>query len=157
MNGKYLFSILLILVFAIPFAVPTEGEEVERGFPPQAILIAAYMGNAELVHDILVSGADKNVRDSLGHTALHLAMYHQNNLAVIKLLLDYGFDPNAIATRNGHTPLHTAVTADNETAVRFLLQNGANKNIKCLDGYTPLDMARSGDKQRLASLLFFGR
>ena len=134
-------------------AVQAEEDGKPITFPPQAILIASYRGDDELVREILAAGADKDTRDSTGATALHIAML-QSNPIVIKLLLDYGFDPNAVAARNGNTPLHNAVAANNEAAVRLLLQYGANKNIKNLDGLTPLDKARKEEKQRLVLLLY---
>ena len=71
---------------------------------------------------------------------------------VVKLLLDYGFDPNAV-TKNGYTPLHFAVAANNIDAARLLLQYGADKRIKCLEGFTPLDKARQSDNKPFVTLL----
>ena len=155
MIRKQLLAILLIIVFAVPIYA-NEEEETERSLLAELILVAAYTGNEQLLREILVSGVDRDVRDPLGHTALHLAMY-QNNLTVVRLLLDHGFDLNARGARSGHTPLHIAVTADNEAAARLLVQYGANRNIKGTDGLTALDIARRGGKQRLASLLVNGR
>ena len=144
---------LLALFFFSASVVVEAGDEDGVSYPPQAVLIASYRGDDKLLREILASGADKDTRDSTGATALHIAML-QSNPVVIKLLLDSGFDPNAIAERNGFTPLHNAVAANNEAAVRLLLQYGANKNIKNLDGQTPLDKARKEEKQRLVLLLY---
>ena len=150
---KRFFLILLVFLMAVPFAFSTESEEVEQVFPPQAILIAAYRGDVRLVREILTTGPDKDVRNAFGDTALHVAVF-QNNLSVVKLLLDHGFDPNATTFRNGYTPLHNAVAADNVEAARLLLQYKADKNIRCLAGLTPFEKARKEGKRPLVLLLY---
>ena len=145
--------ISLVFVLAVPFAVSVESEEAEKTFPPQAILVAAYRGDAELVREILATRPDKDVRDGFGDTALHVAIF-QKNLLVVKLLLDYGFDPNAKTIRNGYTPLHNAVAANNVEAARLLLQYKADKGIKSLDGLTPFEKARKEEKRALVLLLY---
>ena len=151
MNDKGFFFFLLI--FVVLLTVPGYTQEAENSVPPLAIFAASYRGDVEMVRYILACGADKNDRDSFGDTALHVAVF-QSNSGVVKLLLDYGFDPNAKVIKNGYTPLHNAVSANNVEAARLLLQYGANKNIKGLDGLTPLDKARKEEKQALVRLLY---
>ena len=153
MKKKIFSPAFLGLVFIFSIASPAGAQEADITFPPQAIINASYRGDEETVREILALGTDKNVRDAFGDTALHVAIYQQN-LTIVKLLLDYGFDPNARATRNGNTPLHNAVIANNIGAARLLLQYGANKNIKALDGQTPLDRARKDEKRELIMLLY---
>lgn len=139
--------------FLVSYVFPESNQEFELIFPPNAILNASYRGDIKTIHQILSVNPDKDVRDSLGSTALHVAMF-QPNIEVVRLLLDYGFDPNAIADKTGYTPLHNAVMANNLAAARLLLQYGANKRIKCLNGRTPLDLARQGQNGPMASLLW---
>jgi ankyrin repeat protein len=146
------FITLLGLFFAVAFAFPQEEQERRKAFHPQAIINASYRGDLRIVQEILDAGVDKDVRDALGATALHEAMF-QPNVMVVKLLLDNGFDPNAVTTRNGYTPLHIAVAANNVAAAKLLLQYGADKRIRCFQGLTPLDKARQSDKGALISLL----
>jgi len=153
MIKKRFLLILLVFPFVVPFVVPTESEEVEQIFPPQAIIVAAYQGDLELVREILITGPDKDARNAFGDTALHVAIFQKNHL-LVKLLLDHGFDPNARTFRNGYTPLHNAVSADNVDAARLLLQYNADKTIKGLDGLTPLDKARKEGKRALVLLLY---
>ena len=148
---RFLF-LLLVFASVVPFAVPQSGGEDGKAFPPQAIIAASYRGDVEMVREILAAGPDKDTRNAFGDTALHVAMY-QTNLLVVRLLLDYGFDPDAKTARTGYTPLHNAVTANNVEAARLLLQYGANKNIRGLDRLTPLDKARKEEKPALISLL----
>ena len=150
MLGVKFPAVLLAFVFIASFAV---AQENEGGFPPQAIIIASYRGDDAMVRELLAAGVDKDVRDALGATALHAAMF-QPNLRVVKLLLDNGFDPNVRATKNGNTPLHFAVASNNLGAARLLLQYYANKNIRNLDGLTPLDKARREEKDEMIKLLY---
>jgi len=153
MELKGRFLALLGLVFVVSAVVPAKAQDSGNTYPPHAILNASYCGDEETVRDILACGTDKDVRDSFGDTALHVAIY-QKNLMIIKLLLDYGFDPNAKTTKNGNTPLHNAVAANNTGAARLLIQYGANKNIRALDGLTPLDKARKDEKRDLIMILY---
>ena len=149
-------QLLLLLGLFISISVTAVSDENLAPpilYPPYAILNASYMGDEELVRDILASGIDKNLRDNFGDTALHVAIF-QKNIMIIKLLLDYGFDPNAIVISNGNTPLHNAVASNNIAAARLLIQYGANKNIRAKNGQTPLEKARKEEKQDMVRLLY---
>jgi ankyrin repeat protein len=115
-------------------------------YPPTAIINAAYKGDVEMVKKILATRPDPSVRDACGGTALHDAIF-QDNLEVIKLLLDYGFDINATVPSNGYTPLHYCVWAGNLPALKLLLAYQADKSIKAKDGLTPLEKATKDGKR----------
>jgi len=138
---------------AVPCVFPDNDKETEKIFPPQAILNAAYRGDLQAMREILAEEPDRDVRDAFGATALHIAIY-QPDIAAVRLLLENGFDPNARATRNGNTPLHNAVAANNPDAARLLLQYHANKNIRNFDGLTPYEMAVKEDKRPLVLVLY---
>jgi ankyrin repeat protein len=64
------------------------------------------------------------------------------NLAAISNLLDIGTNPNAIAIdRTGRTPLHVAAQSGNAGVVLYLLEAGANVNVRDALGMTPLHYA----------------
>ena len=151
MIGKRTLLAIVGLLFASFFVVSQDGPDVAV-YPPQAIIIASYRGDDLMVSQILSTNVDKDARDALGATALHAAMY-QPNLKVVKLLLDYGFDPNARDTAHGYTPLHLAVIANNPAAAQLLMQYKADTGIKGLDGLTPLAKAREGEKKAMVSVL----
>jgi len=140
---------LLLIFFS---AIPGETQEFEHNFPPHAIIIASYRGDDALLRDLLDAGVDMYVKDALGATALHLAMF-QSNLVVVKMLLDQGFDPNIRDIKHGYTPLHNAVVANNPGAARLLVAYGASKYARDLNGHTPLDKARKDEKGAMVSLL----
>lgn len=105
-----------------------------------------------MVKKILATNPDPDVRNGFGATALHEAIW-QSNLKVIELLLDYGFDVNAVVASNGYTPLHYAVWLNKPEAVRLLVQYKADKNIKDKQGLTPLEKARKEGKRDLILVL----
>ena len=152
MKVKKYSLILLSCIFGTLITLPLKAQEQKPVYPPQAILVASYCGDYEMVCELIAAGADRDTRDALGATALHAAMY-QSNLLVIKTLLDNGFDPNARETKHGYTPLHVAVVANNPEAARLLIQYKADDTIKCLDGLTPLAKARQEEKRALVSIL----
>lgn len=59
----------------------------------------------------------------------------------LETALASGADVNARERDNRYTPLHTAAMADNDQAVKFLLQHGADPDIVDEDGRTALMMA----------------
>ena len=64
----------------------------------------------------------KNDKDQRGRTALHIACTREANaetLALVRLLLEYHADPNAVC--NGQTPLSLAIALANEPVVDLLL------------------------------------
>ena len=124
----------------------------DKKYSPTAIHEAAYNGKIDLVRDILKTNPDRDARSSFGGTALHDSMF-QKNLEIVKLLIDAGYDVNAIGPANGYTPLHDAVWANNLGAAKLLLQHGADKTIKGKDGLTPLDKAKKENKAELVKLL----
>lgn len=62
-----------------------------------------------------------------------------------KVLLDANADLVSCQDRYGKAPLHCAVEAENEELVQLLLQYGADINIRCHDGMTPLMMCCTAD------------
>lgn len=74
-----------------------------------ALLRAAASGDADLVAVALRSGADIEVRDDLGRTALLLATTH-DHVDVAKVLVAMGADPDALDDRHDTPWLVTGVT-----------------------------------------------
>jgi ankyrin repeat protein len=142
----------VVILFLLTIPAHAQGDESNtetlpaEAYPPHAIINAAYKGDVETVKKILAARPDPDVRDAFGGTALHNAIL-QDNLEVIKLLLDYGFDINATVPSNGYTPLHYCVWANNVPALKLLLAYQADKTIKAKDGLTPLEKAVKDGKR----------
>ncbi|MCL2831928.1 MAG: ankyrin repeat domain-containing protein [Treponema sp.] len=156
---RFLVIINILLLFPVNFIFSQDNQTPDT-YPPKAILNAAYIGDVDLLQKILATNPDRDVRDSLGGTALHVAVL-QNNLDIIKILIENGFDVNATVPVTGYqmvrgyTPLHYCVWTNNVDAARLLLQYKADKNIKALDGMTPVEKATKEGKRDL--LLLFAK
>lgn len=113
---------------------------------------AAHKGDISRVRELLKAPVDVDARDSFGGTALHAAMF-QNNMDIVKLLLEHGFNPDAQGTSNGYTPLHDAVWAENLEAAKLLIRYGARLDIAAKDGLTPVQKAQDEGKKDMYVLL----
>jgi ankyrin repeat protein len=148
---------LIILFCEICFlsGIPIFAQESEEPqYPPNAIINAAFRGDVEMIRLILMTDHDKDYRDALGGTALHVAIF-SNNLEVIRLLLDNGFDVNAISAYYGFTPLHYCVWVNNSAAARILILYNADRTIRDNNGQTPMEKATKEGKREM--LLLFAR
>ncbi|ELA6610320.1 ankyrin repeat domain-containing protein [Vibrio alginolyticus] len=121
-------------------------------FCADTIHLAAYHGNEAQVIELLKLDPDPDDRDSYGGTALHAAMF-QDNVRIVELLIDAGFDVNAVGPRNGYTPLHDAVWGNNLPALKLLVAHGGDVTIKGHDGNTPLEKARAEGKDAIVAYL----
>ena len=78
---------------------------------------------------------------------------------LLKLLLDFGADPNFAPTHviDGpflQTPLHIAVESRDLTIVRLLVEGGADRSAKNSNGHPPADLARqSRDETKSAEFV----
>jgi ankyrin repeat protein len=91
---------------------------------------------------LLDSGADVNLEDAKGYTALmHAAV--NGELSALKFLLDNGVDVDQ-RNANGLTALMRASSRGEMESVRFLLSNGADVNTLNKFGYTALYRACIG-------------
>jgi ankyrin repeat protein len=110
------------------------------------LMYAALYANADSVRLLLEKGADVNVRNDAGATALHWAV---DDLDKTRLLLDHGADVNA-RSEDRVTPVVVAVTRyGSGSVVKLLLDRGAK-----LDGQPVLAAAAAaGDESVMRMLL----
>ena len=94
------------------------------------------------------AGADLNIKDYEGETALHrcAANYHTE---IARMLIDAGADVN-IQRNDGWTALHRCAYFNLPEISRMLLDAGADKTIPNNDGKLPYELA---DNQELKELL----
>lgn len=87
------------------------------------------MDNYDELKTSLENGADLNIQDCIGQTLLEAAC-QELSLKCVKLLLDFGIDPNR-RSAYGYTPLHTKCKYHSQ----FLMNDEGvkiNKNIECI-------------------------
>ena len=113
------------------------------------LMYAALYGNAHAVELLLLKGADPNVRNDAGATALLWAV---DDTEAARLLLEHGADPN-IRSADGLTPLVLAAAHYGSTDIlKLLLDHGAK-----LQGQAVLaKAAAAGDEAAIRLLLARG-
>jgi ankyrin repeat protein len=120
----------------------------ENGWTP--IMYAALYGDADAVRLLLAQGANPNVQNDAGGTAL---MYAVEDAGKIRLLLESGADANA-RSGEGRTALMIAVGRNGSNAVvKLLLDSGANPSAQMPDGRGPLALAAAARDASLLNLL----
>jgi uncharacterized protein len=128
------------------------------------LVYAIYHSPLSFIRTLLEVGADPNMHDNDGFPPLIAALScsnahpgapgRQDVSEVMQLLLSFGSDPDQRGI-NDYTPLHMAVAERNLAAIKLLLENGANANLRTrIDDYdTPEEMARGAGLSEIAALL----
>jgi ankyrin repeat protein len=118
-----------------------------------ALHYAALNGDAELAQMLLFAGANVGAKTRIGgYTALHLAA-QVGNANVMAPLVASGAQVAAL-TATGATPLMFAAHSGNVDAVRILVENGAEPNVKeTANGQTALMFAAASDRVDVVKLL----
>ncbi len=133
------------LVRENPTAVNRKGA---TGWTP--LMYAALYGDAEAVRLLLAKGAEVNLRNEGGGTAL---MYAVDDPGKTRLLLEHGADPN-VSSGEGRTALLIAAgRTGSSPVVKLLLEHGANPAARLADGRTAVSLAVGASDGALLRLL----
>jgi ankyrin repeat protein len=117
------------------------------------LIMAAYKGYAEIVKLLLEAGADVTVVDpGMKATALHAAAY-AGHAEAARLLIEHRIDIDKQGPFNGYTALHDAIWQNNVETAEVLINAGANLSLKSNAGETPLELARSHNRQKIVALI----
>lgn len=144
-------------VSAIRFLL-TNGESLTSLGDNHGLNGAAFHGHWRLCQFLIESGADVNrPQPDTGETPLHAAVCKANRpgyTLVLKVLLGNGANPNCVtkagvetsafmrdARTRGETPLHRAAAFGTEEAIQLLLDAGAMRGAKDMNGDSPLSWA----------------
>lgn len=129
-------------VATIEYLVRDQGLDVNAGsyttYTP--LHCAAQRGHISAINTLIAHGAQKNKENSYGISALHLASIGGHTQAVLSLIKDHGFDPNA-KDRRKNTSLHYAAEFASKETVKALLENGARRSHFDDEGFTALHRA----------------
>lgn len=126
----------------------------ENGWPSLVYVCRGDRGgNPQTVQDLLDQGADVNITNYKGQTALHCAA-KAGFVEPVRILLARGADVNA-QDRDGDTPLHTACRSSIKNhkhlqqVVDLLIAGGANLQIKNNQSRMPKQVLRRSSKLTL--------
>ncbi len=116
------------------------------GVNPLMVKVHEYLqsrgsGSPALVQRLLELKADPNVKNKEGLSLLHITVMgiiwqDSSQPDLLRMLLNHGADVNAIDPERA-TPLHRA---DTEEEVKILLEAGANRDLKNIEGKTTLQI-----------------
>jgi ankyrin repeat protein len=111
-----------------------------------------FANNEQVIAYLVAQGADINVENNKGLTALQDALY-KSQFTIANLLLAYGADPN-IQNEFGDTALHSALIkkAPRET-IAMIVNKITNLEVTNADGNTPLALAILGYDRATIELL----
>ena len=105
------------------------------------LILASYLGNAEIVKALLENGANIKAKDGIdGSMPIHMASANGNNNVIKILLLEDNSIVNDVDNR-GNTPLHWAAMKDKPDTIKLLIENGADIEAKDTDDWTALHYA----------------
>lgn len=104
------------------------------------LIFSAYQNNIDMTRLLLEEGADPDMEDEEGSTALRWAA-RCGNTEIASLLLEKGADPNLADKNDRMTALHYAVFERNSETVAALLKAGADPTLENIHGESPLRYA----------------
>jgi ankyrin repeat protein len=136
----------------------TQGESLDSLGADRGLHGAAFHGHGRLVQFLVEKGADVNFpHPGTGETPLHAALCKANRPItdrIVRTLLAAGADPRrktipSVPTEafmrdcrtKGETPLHRAAAFASEASIQQLLEAGASREDKDMNGETPLSWA----------------
>jgi len=147
--------------------------ELANAVEDQGLMQIAANNNSVAISKLLLNlGANPDVQDSAGRTALHTAA-SRHNLPLVTLLVTDGANAG-IADKNGETPLHEAartsqpgtmdlgvdnklieVQLDNVAVAKALIRGGVNPDDRNQQGQTALHLAAAQGPPEFAKYLLW--
>jgi|GEM_PF-6743213 len=113
------------------------------------ILASSFENRKEIAYDLIQSGADVNLQDVNGFTALMHAVSLEN-IQSVRQLLQAGANPN-IQDNQGHTVLMKSAFLRNRPITLLLIEAKAHLNIQDAEGDTALMCAILSKNKQIAS------
>ncbi|CAB0033404.1 unnamed protein product [Trichogramma brassicae] len=104
---------------------------------------ALFRGKMNMVESLLKRGADLNLANPKGSTALHIVSNRESNddsaETLLRMIDDFQLTvPADVLNQWGRTPLHLAASYRHVKFVKSLLSRGADPNLADTEGWTPL-------------------
>jgi uncharacterized protein len=129
-----------------------KGAEIKKSGPDNMLLYSAAMsGDTTILGLLLRQGLAVNDTVFFGDHPINAAMAFRTS-ATLKMLVDNGADVNIAfkidtsASYSGMTPLMLACVYNDKPSFFYLLEHGANPNLKNNRGYTALMLLQQSEK-----------
>ena len=119
--------------------------------PSEEIIREAGLETVAAVQLLLKHGANINLQDHMGRTALHKAS-QCGDAGMMELILDHNADVDAL-DHDGLTPLHLAIYKGHLETVQLLLKRGASVALRNENGQTALHRASECGQSDIIQLL----
>lgn len=128
---------------------------VDKSTDCTALGEAVSRGNLELVQTLINAGADPNIKNNSGQTAL-MRLNEESSAEIVHALLDAGAKVNH-KDEDRDTALHVAAALEKTEILQALLDAGAKVNARNKDGKTALMVAaEAGQLENVRALLWAG-
>lgn len=118
-----------------------DGIEYEEGYGYSPLLASCVYSRTKIAKFLIESGANVNFISTLDQATPLIYASQENNLRLVKLLIEYGADPNLTAI-DGQNALMAACTQnnwrDNLELIRYLINITNNIDHKASNGETAL-------------------
>ncbi|MBX3660617.1 MAG: ankyrin repeat domain-containing protein [Ramlibacter sp.] len=135
-------------VAAVLIAWPKTNVEIRTAQDESPLMMASLKGHRDLVKQLIARDADVN---KPGWTPLHYAAT-RSQLEIMNLLLEHSAYIDA-ESPNGTTPLMMAAHYGSVSAVKLLLEAGADPLLKNQIGLTAIDFAQKANRKDAADLI----
>ncbi|XP_008783798.4 ankyrin-2 [Phoenix dactylifera] len=111
-------------------------EQDENGF--SAVMVAAKEGYVDAFRFLVFAGANVELRNRAGETAIKLSQSNSNSDLLEQVMLEFALEKGGAG---GFCALHYAARRGDLAAVRLLTARGCDVGVPDGDGYTPLMLA----------------
>jgi hypothetical protein len=152
MKKRFLIGLTAMLVAGFILIACESSPPPRQLTPNERLLDAAANGNFTGVRSALDNGANINVQNSNGATALIYAAGRSGNLEMVRYLVERGADLN-LRNNSGMTALHIAFDWNRTVIARYLIDSGINVNARNNAGKTALNMAYEKGEMELYNYL----
>lgn len=125
-------------------------DQDDKGF--SAVMVAAMKGYVEAFRLLVYAGADVQLTNKSGETAIMLSKLNANFDMFEKVMLEFALEKGN-RSAEGFYALHYAARRGDLDAVKLLTSRGYEVNVPDGDGYTPLMLAAREDHADMCKLL----